>query len=185
MYRTTPIDLDELNECGKCTYMDEQLQRAKEIVRKLLRRVNELKRSVHENDCEKCELCCETLDQNGVSEHFCEDELWLEEKSTADTNHSDSDEYISERAEFEQLDLSHLPNEPNSSHREDDEENIKTEFLMKNQIEPLESTQSSSILLPDESKVNLATTNATQNQHPNNKCNIIFCLKFSQPLLKI
>lgn len=66
--------MHESMECANCTHIDAQLQRANGTIAKLLKRVNELKRVAQENDCERCELCTEMLDENDVAKHVCEHE---------------------------------------------------------------------------------------------------------------
>lgn len=132
------------------------------IIEKLLKRVNQLKRSVHENDCEKCELCSRILNENEVTEHLCEDGLWSMEINKLET----PDDI---------LDADTKSNRP--------------EFSLKNEIEPLrntfESEQPALFHLPNEPKMNLDPINVTQNQHTNNKCNDFFIifLKYFHPLL--
>lgn len=152
------------------------------VVKKLLIRVNELKRSAKENDCEKCELCRKTLGENEVSEHLCEHEQWSAEINKTDTPDDisgvddDSVEYVPEAPEFEQSISSDSFNEPKNfgsrCRKADAESNLQS---LKNQFEHASSTseseQPASSHLPNEPKMNLDSINATQNQHTTNKCN--------------
>lgn len=74
-FRKTLKGSHKSDACTTCTRIDGQLQRAKILIKKLLRRVNQLKRSVQEKDCQNCELCSKILSENDFAEHSCVGEL--------------------------------------------------------------------------------------------------------------
>lgn len=128
-----------MNECASCAQIGGELQHAKMIIRTLVSRVNELKRLVGESNCENCELCGETINENNVLEHSCEDELLPTEtiKDETTAQHTTTDVDInSELSLKSQTELLHYKaekeEEPTPSHSNNESNSINSTNVTHN-----------------------------------------------------
>lgn len=160
IFRTTPSGSNEPDDCINCSHLDGELQRAKMIIRKLVRRVNQLKSLVEENDCDRCELCGEIFGDNDAIEHLCEDELMPMEAIKLEACQAVLDVEVNANPMLmNQTELTGIKSEP------------KRPVSTHSAIE-LDETKE----LNESNTNGIASTNAKQNQQSTHKCNCLFNL---------
>lgn len=149
IFRTPSIGSHEQDECVNCAHLNEELQRARMVIRKLVKQVNELKSLIQENNDDKGE----TLSETDVNEHLCENELMQMEAiklAVLDVDMND------DRSEFSLTNQTQILN-TKSEHEQPD--------FSRSAIELNESNS-------------IASTSVSQNQLSNHKCNCLLYLQF-------
>lgn len=114
--------------------------------------MNELKRLIQENDCDKCELCSKILtSENDVTEHSCDGESMAIETMECETPEDILEANTSE---------------------------VKSELSLKNQVVPLRyiSKLEPSAASPDipNAPDSMDSINVTENQQNNHRCMDLF-----------
>lgn len=157
IFRTPSNDSPEPDDCVNCTQLNEELQRARMVIRKLARQVKELKSLVAKKKCDRCGSSVNSVSENDAIEHLCEEKLTP-----------------MEAIKFEACETVLGV----------DSNDVKSEFMNETKLfttksEAEQSISSHSIIGLNEPDTNdIVSTNPMLNQRPSHKCNVYFSCDF-------